>query len=139
MSECTRGGLCNFMHLKPVSKHLKRELYEAQRLSIQMLNPRPEEAAREARMKLTRSVEKREPAPERNDRRVDRRVDRRDDRRDDRRRDDRRDDRSRDDRRDYRPRDERSRDDRRDYRSSSDRYRDDRRRDYDREYDRHRR
>ncbi len=28
------------MHLKPVSKSLKRELYEGQRLSIKMLKPR---------------------------------------------------------------------------------------------------
>ena len=25
--ECTRGGFCNFMHLKPISPQLKRELY----------------------------------------------------------------------------------------------------------------
>jgi len=25
--ECTRGGFCNFMHLKPISRELKRELY----------------------------------------------------------------------------------------------------------------
>jgi splicing factor U2AF 35 kDa subunit len=39
-SECTRGGFCNFMHLKPVSKMLKRELYQGQRLSIEALKPR---------------------------------------------------------------------------------------------------
>ena len=27
ISECTRGGFCNFMHLKPISRELKRELY----------------------------------------------------------------------------------------------------------------
>jgi len=27
MGECTRGGFCNFMHLKPISPQLKRELY----------------------------------------------------------------------------------------------------------------
>ena len=27
MGECTRGGFCNFMHLKPISKDLKRFLY----------------------------------------------------------------------------------------------------------------
>ena len=26
-SECTRGGFCNFMHLKPISRELRRELY----------------------------------------------------------------------------------------------------------------
>ncbi|KAI0231224.1 Splicing factor U2AF 26 kDa subunit [Lamellibrachia satsuma] len=27
MGECTRGGFCNFMHLKPISHDLRRELY----------------------------------------------------------------------------------------------------------------
>ncbi|KAJ3344189.1 Splicing factor U2AF 26 kDa subunit [Entophlyctis luteolus] len=36
-SECNRGGLCNFMHLKTVSRALSRELYEAQRLSLKIL------------------------------------------------------------------------------------------------------
>ncbi|KAL5499615.1 hypothetical protein EMCRGX_G011066 [Ephydatia muelleri] len=27
MGECTRGGFCNFMHLKPISRELKRFLY----------------------------------------------------------------------------------------------------------------
>ncbi|XP_033757801.1 splicing factor U2AF 35 kDa subunit-like isoform X1 [Pecten maximus] len=27
MGECTRGGFCNFMHLKPISRELRRELY----------------------------------------------------------------------------------------------------------------
>ncbi|KAI8361276.1 splicing factor U2AF subunit [Mortierella sp. GBAus27b] len=30
-SECTRGGLCNFMHLKSADKNLRRELYASQR------------------------------------------------------------------------------------------------------------
>ncbi|KAI8838171.1 hypothetical protein BJ741DRAFT_562878 [Chytriomyces cf. hyalinus JEL632] len=38
-SECNRGGLCNFMHLKTVSRSLRRELSEAQRLSLKMLKP----------------------------------------------------------------------------------------------------
>ena len=25
--ECTRGGFCNFMHLKPISHELRREMY----------------------------------------------------------------------------------------------------------------
>ncbi|OZJ04368.1 Splicing factor U2AF 23 kDa subunit [Bifiguratus adelaidae] len=37
MGECTRGGFCNFMHLKLPSKELKRELYGGQRLSIREL------------------------------------------------------------------------------------------------------
>jgi len=27
MGECTRGGFCNFMHLKPISKELRKKLY----------------------------------------------------------------------------------------------------------------
>ena len=27
MGECTRGGFCNFMHLKPISKDLRKKLY----------------------------------------------------------------------------------------------------------------
>ncbi|XP_033641523.1 splicing factor U2AF 35 kDa subunit-like [Asterias rubens] len=27
MGECTRGGFCNFMHLKPISRQLRRKLY----------------------------------------------------------------------------------------------------------------
>ncbi|KAL7852637.1 hypothetical protein SRHO_G00184220 [Serrasalmus rhombeus] len=31
MGECTRGGFCNFMHLKPISRELRRELYGQRR------------------------------------------------------------------------------------------------------------
>ncbi|XP_042701977.2 splicing factor U2AF 26 kDa subunit isoform X1 [Malaclemys terrapin pileata] len=27
MGECTRGGFCNFMHLRPISRQLRRQLY----------------------------------------------------------------------------------------------------------------
>jgi hypothetical protein len=27
MGECTKGGFCNFMHLKPISRDLRRRLY----------------------------------------------------------------------------------------------------------------
>ena len=30
-SECTRGGFCNFMHLKPISRELRRKLYGRQK------------------------------------------------------------------------------------------------------------
>jgi len=30
-SECTRSGFCNFMHLKPISRELRRELYGRKR------------------------------------------------------------------------------------------------------------
>jgi len=31
MGECTRSGFCNFMHLKPISRDLRRELYGRRR------------------------------------------------------------------------------------------------------------
>uniref|UniRef100_A0A8C1M7P7 Splicing factor U2AF 35 kDa subunit n=1 Tax=Cyprinus carpio TaxID=7962 RepID=A0A8C1M7P7_CYPCA len=31
MGSCTRGGFCNFMHLKPISRELRRELYGRRR------------------------------------------------------------------------------------------------------------
>ena len=31
MGECTRGGFCNFMHLKPISRELRRKLYGRRR------------------------------------------------------------------------------------------------------------
>ncbi|KAJ3322386.1 Splicing factor U2AF 26 kDa subunit [Boothiomyces sp. JEL0866] len=82
-AECTRGGFCNFMHLKQVTKDLKRELFQAQKLSIQILNPRPEEAARASKPReyRERDYERRERYDDRRDHR-----DRRD-RRDDKRRD----------------------------------------------------
>ncbi|ORX86485.1 RNA-binding domain-containing protein, partial [Basidiobolus meristosporus CBS 931.73] len=33
-SECTRGGFCNFMHLKVVTRKLRKELYAAQRATL---------------------------------------------------------------------------------------------------------
>ena len=33
-SECTRGGFCNFMHLKPISRELRRELYGRSRRKV---------------------------------------------------------------------------------------------------------
>ncbi|KAG9335019.1 hypothetical protein JZ751_006160 [Albula glossodonta] len=34
MGECTRGGFCNFMHLKPISRELRRELYGRRRIVL---------------------------------------------------------------------------------------------------------
>ncbi|KAI8147814.1 hypothetical protein BJV82DRAFT_507147 [Fennellomyces sp. T-0311] len=34
IAECNRGGFCNFMHLRHPSRTLKRDLHDAQRLSI---------------------------------------------------------------------------------------------------------
>ncbi|ELV09911.1 splicing factor U2AF 35 kDa subunit [Tupaia chinensis] len=33
MGECTQGGFCNLMHLKPISRELRRELYVRRRRS----------------------------------------------------------------------------------------------------------
>lgn len=45
ISECNRGGFCNFMHLKHPSRQLRRELYEGQRVDIK--EKRKEELRRE--------------------------------------------------------------------------------------------
>ncbi|KAG1472554.1 hypothetical protein G6F56_001468 [Rhizopus delemar] len=34
ISECNRGGFCNFMHLKHPTRLMKRELYEGQRMDV---------------------------------------------------------------------------------------------------------
>ena len=34
MGECTRSGFCNFMHLKPISRELRRYLYSRGRRNI---------------------------------------------------------------------------------------------------------
>jgi len=34
MGECTRGGYCNFMHMKSVTRKLKKELFASQKLMI---------------------------------------------------------------------------------------------------------
>merc|ERR1739838_647012 len=39
MGECTRGGFCNFMHLKPISKHLRKKLYNRRSKEKQGYNP----------------------------------------------------------------------------------------------------
>lgn len=33
MGECTRSGFCNFMHLKPISRDLRRHLYSRRKKS----------------------------------------------------------------------------------------------------------
>ncbi|KAA8579780.1 hypothetical protein FQN60_006873 [Etheostoma spectabile] len=46
MGECTRGGFCNFMHLKPISRELRRELYGRRRKGGR---PRSQSRSRERR------------------------------------------------------------------------------------------
>ncbi|CAG8461420.1 8451_t:CDS:2 [Ambispora leptoticha] len=85
-AECTRGGFCNFMHLKEVSRRLKKELFAAQRVYLR----------EQRRSKRDRSEEKSRSrtASEDRHRSRDRSLDRSHDR------DRRRSRRSRDDRRD---------------------------------------
>lgn len=64
--ECTRGGFCNFMHLKQASRELKRALYNAQR-EERMLKKRGGGADRESN--------EREKIPDRVNERLDRALD----------------------------------------------------------------
>ncbi|KAJ3037348.1 hypothetical protein HDV00_001773 [Rhizophlyctis rosea] len=36
-AECTRGGFCNFMHLKLVTRNVRKDLFESQRRSLKLL------------------------------------------------------------------------------------------------------
>jgi splicing factor U2AF subunit len=38
-NECTRGGFCNFMHIKVVSPAIKKDIFQAQTASIAILKP----------------------------------------------------------------------------------------------------
>ncbi|KAG2193364.1 hypothetical protein INT46_006464 [Mucor plumbeus] len=62
ISECNRGGFCNFMHLKHPSRQLRRELYEGQRLDVR--EKRREEMRRDDEERRSRD---REYQPERNE------------------------------------------------------------------------
>ncbi|XP_052060410.1 splicing factor U2AF 35 kDa subunit-like isoform X2 [Mytilus californianus] len=66
MGECTRGGFCNFMHLKPISRELRRELYGRSRRKRRSRSRSPptrrsrsRSAGRENRGKRSRSRERR--------------------------------------------------------------------------------
>ncbi|XP_063714017.1 splicing factor U2AF 35 kDa subunit-like [Symsagittifera roscoffensis] len=52
MGECTRGGFCNFMHLKPISRELRRELYGRSKKSKK---PKSRSKSRERRRSRSRS------------------------------------------------------------------------------------
>ncbi|XP_071957957.1 splicing factor U2AF 26 kDa subunit-like [Antedon mediterranea] len=49
MGECTRGGFCNFMHLKPISRDLRRELYGRRRKKPKKSQSRSRSRERERR------------------------------------------------------------------------------------------
>ncbi|XP_077985735.1 splicing factor U2AF 26 kDa subunit-like isoform X1 [Glandiceps talaboti] len=58
MGECTRGGFCNFMHLKPISRELRRELYGRRRRRRSRSRERPNRSrsrSRERRRSRSRS------------------------------------------------------------------------------------
>jgi len=40
MGECTRSGFCNFMHLRPISRELRRELYGRRRRRSRSRSPK---------------------------------------------------------------------------------------------------
>ncbi|KAL3885270.1 hypothetical protein ACJMK2_025354 [Sinanodonta woodiana] len=67
MGECTRGGFCNFMHLKPISRELRRELYGRTRKSKKRSKSRspPTRRSKSRERRRSRSREKRSRSRER--------------------------------------------------------------------------
>jgi len=65
ISECNRGGFCNFMHLKHPQRSLRRELFEAQKASIK-------EKKREERHADDRKARSSSPRHHKDDRRSER-------------------------------------------------------------------
>lgn len=60
MGECTRSGFCNFMHLKPISRELRRYLYSRRRSGRKSRSRSPKE-----RRRRSKSRERRRDAPPR--------------------------------------------------------------------------
>ncbi|KAK8750345.1 hypothetical protein OTU49_014785 [Cherax quadricarinatus] len=58
MGECTRSGFCNFMHLKPISRELRRELYGRKRKRSPARTRRRSSPARNRRSTRSRSRSK---------------------------------------------------------------------------------
>ncbi|KAG7163463.1 Splicing factor U2af 38 kDa subunit-like 1 [Homarus americanus] len=58
MGECTRSGFCNFMHLKPISRELRRELYGRKRKRSPARNRRRRSPSRSRRSSRSRSRSK---------------------------------------------------------------------------------
>lgn len=56
MGECTRSGFCNFMHLKPISRELRRYLYNGRKHRY----PSNERKSNERKTKSSRSRDKHE-------------------------------------------------------------------------------
>jgi len=49
MGECTRGGFCNFMHLKPISRELRRKLYNRSKMRSSKRRERSRSRSRDRR------------------------------------------------------------------------------------------
>jgi len=70
MGECTRGGFCNFMHLKPISKHLRKKLYNRRSKEKQGYNPDRRRGGRSRSRSPRRRRDRRSP-PRRRKKQVD--------------------------------------------------------------------
>ncbi|XP_076321442.1 splicing factor U2AF 26 kDa subunit-like isoform X1 [Tachypleus tridentatus] len=66
--ECTRSGFCNFMHLKPISRELRRELYGRRRKRLSRSRSRSRSYDRNRRSR-SRERKRRSRSRERRDRR----------------------------------------------------------------------
>jgi len=81
-AECTRGGFCNFMHLKEVSRRLKKELFAAQRVYLREQRRTKRERSEERSRSRTPSEGHRDRSNDRSRERRGSRRSRRDERRD---------------------------------------------------------
>ncbi|KAL6057902.1 Splicing factor U2af 38 kDa subunit [Balamuthia mandrillaris] len=55
MGECTRGGYCNFMHVRPISRRLRKDLYGYSRSHKRRYRSRSPDYDRRSHRKRTRS------------------------------------------------------------------------------------
>jgi splicing factor U2AF subunit len=62
MGDCSRGGYCNFIHLKRASRELKQDLYQAQQLTLKALRRRKSRSPSGSRSRGTRSRRSRSPS-----------------------------------------------------------------------------
>ncbi|KAJ3179507.1 Splicing factor U2AF 26 kDa subunit [Gaertneriomyces sp. JEL0708] len=73
MGECTRGGFCNFMHLKLPSRKLEKELFQAQDESLRLQKKEKRKSGKDRSASRSRSPsrdrKRRDRSSERNDRR----------------------------------------------------------------------
>ncbi|KAJ3287002.1 Splicing factor U2AF 26 kDa subunit [Borealophlyctis nickersoniae] len=74
-AECTRGGFCNFMHLKLVTREVRKELFEAQKASLKMLGKSSSSSKRSRSPEVKRERRERSRSRSRDSRRRSRRDD----------------------------------------------------------------